>query len=168
MEQNEFSIFSEREVKYGGFWIRFGAAFLDGLVLILPNYVVTFIVSKLFVISNLSTTSNLVYLGNPMDYFRKVLPYIITTNLITITIHWLYFAIQESGPSQATLGKRALKLKVTDMKGNRISFINATGRYFAKFLSGLTLLIGYIMAAFDTRNQALHDKMMGTLVESTD
>ncbi|MDX6593454.1 MAG: hypothetical protein QOJ13_2650 [Gaiellales bacterium] len=64
----------------------------------------------------------------------------------------------------ATLGRRALGIKVTDVEGNRITFARATGRYFAKILSALTLLIGYIMAAFTARKQALHDLIAGTLV----
>jgi uncharacterized RDD family membrane protein YckC len=55
-------------------------------------------------------------------------------------------------------------LVVTDMNGNRISFLRATGRYFAKILSALILLIGYIIAAFTARKQALHDMLASTLV----
>jgi uncharacterized RDD family membrane protein YckC len=77
---------------------------------------------------------------------------------------WLYFAYQESSPAQATIGKRALGIKVTDLEGNRISFGRATGRYFAKYLSAITLFIGFLLAAFTARKQALHDMIAGTLV----
>ena len=69
--------------------------------------------------------------------------------------------------SQATLGKMALGLKVTDVHGRRLTFGNALGRSLAKILSGLILAIGYIMAAFDDRKQGLHDKMASTLVMKT-
>ena len=78
---------------------------------------------------------------------------------------WLYFALMESSTRQATLGKMALDMKVTDDEGNRISFGRATGRYFAKILSALILLIGFIMVAFTDRKRGLHDMIAGTLVE---
>ena len=77
---------------------------------------------------------------------------------------WLYFSIMESSPLQATLGKMALSIRVTDTAGQRISFLRATGRTLAKIIYGAILLIGYIMVAFTERKQALHDMMAGTLV----
>ena len=80
---------------------------------------------------------------------------------------WIYEAAMESSSKQATLGKMALGLKVTDLEGRRISFWRATGRHFAKIISGMPLLIGYIMAGFIARKQALHDMIAGTLVQRT-
>lgn len=65
---------------------------------------------------------------------------------------------------QGTLGKMICKIRVTDLNGERISLVKATGRFFGKYLSGFLLGVGYIMAAFTERRQALHDKMAGTLV----
>jgi len=65
---------------------------------------------------------------------------------------------------QATLGKRIVGLKVTDLAGNRIGFGRATGRHFAKMLSSMIMNIGYIMVAFTDRKQGLHDMLAGTLV----
>ena len=73
----------------------------------------------------------------------------------------------ESSSRQATVGKMALGLKVTDLEGRRISFARASGRHFAKYISGMILLIGYIMAGFTERKQALHDMIAGTLVQRT-
>jgi len=70
----------------------------------------------------------------------------------------------ESSESQATLGKRAVSIKVTDMNGNRISFGRATGRDFAKIISGLPLFIGFMMAGWTSKKQALHDMIAETLV----
>lgn len=83
---------------------------------------------------------------------------------LSLVINWLYFALLESSERQATLGKMVIGAKVVDEKGDRISFINATGRFFAKILSGLILFIGYIMVAFDSRKQGLHDKLADTFV----
>jgi len=77
---------------------------------------------------------------------------------------WLYFALMESSAWQATLGKRAVGIKVTDMEGGRISFGRATGRHFGKFVSALIFYIGFIMAGFTEKRQALHDIMAGCLV----
>jgi len=77
---------------------------------------------------------------------------------------WLYEAFMESSSYQATLGKMIFGMKVTDLNGNRISFERATGRHFAKWLSGMILCIGYIMVGFTDRKQGLHDLLAGTLV----
>ncbi len=86
--------------------------------------------------------------------------------LVSTLVGWGYFAGMESSGRQATLGKSAMGLVVTDLNGQRISFLRATGRYFAKILSALILFIGYIMAAFTARKQGLHDMLAGTLVLS--
>jgi uncharacterized RDD family membrane protein YckC len=84
---------------------------------------------------------------------------------IIIAATWLYFAMMESSARQATIGKIALGLYVTDLQGRRLSFGRATGRFFAKIITGLVpLFIGYIMAGFTARKQALHDMIAGCLV----
>jgi uncharacterized RDD family membrane protein YckC len=85
-------------------------------------------------------------------------------NVVGFLVSWMYFALNESSERQATWGKQLLGLKVTDLNGRQIGFGKATGRHFGKILSGLILLIGYIMAAFTEKHQALHDKMAGCLV----
>lgn len=70
---------------------------------------------------------------------------------------WLYYALCESSKWQATIGKLALGLQVTDLFGRRIGFARASGRYFCMILSSLTLCIGYMMAGWTARKQALHD-----------
>jgi uncharacterized RDD family membrane protein YckC len=78
---------------------------------------------------------------------------------------WLYFAYLESGEKQATWGKQILGLYVTDLAGNRISFGRASGRFFAKIITGLIpLFLGFIMAGFTERKQALHDMIASCLV----
>ncbi len=77
---------------------------------------------------------------------------------------WLYKTLLESSSWQATLGKRAFRIKVTNLAGERIGFGRATGRLFAQPLSYLILGLGYWMAAFTERRQTLHDLIAGTLV----
>jgi uncharacterized RDD family membrane protein YckC len=84
--------------------------------------------------------------------------------IATTIAGWLYFALMESSAKGGTLGKMALGIKVTDTKGNRVTFGRATGRYFGKIISGVILYIGFIMAGFTQQKQALHDIMAGCLV----
>ena len=122
-----------------GFWIRVDASLIDGVILSIASFIVTAILGT--------------------DAGAQGLAF-----LINLVGGWLYYTLMESSERQATLGKMALGIVVTDTEGRRISFGKATGRYFAKILSGLILLIGYIMVAFDGRKQGLHDKLAGTLV----
>jgi uncharacterized RDD family membrane protein YckC len=78
---------------------------------------------------------------------------------------WLYFASMECSSWQATLGKKAMGLYVTDLAGQRIGFLRASVRYFAKMISSLVLFLGYLMAAFTEKRQALHDMIAGCLVQ---
>jgi uncharacterized RDD family membrane protein YckC len=77
---------------------------------------------------------------------------------------WVYEAIMLSSEKQATVGKMVLGIVVTDVNGGRITFGRATGRHFAKWLSALILGVGFLMAAFTERKQALHDMIADTLV----
>jgi uncharacterized RDD family membrane protein YckC len=131
-------------VEYAGFWLRVAAIVIDGLVL----SVVT------------------VPAGLSMSDFDGTGPGAFSPGLLTLStvVQWLYYALLESSSKQATVGKMALGIRVTDLEGRRITFGRATGRYFGKFLSGLILGIGFLMAAFTERKQALHDLLAGTLV----
>jgi uncharacterized RDD family membrane protein YckC len=84
--------------------------------------------------------------------------------LVAIGFGWLYGAGLESSSSQATLGKRWMGIKVTDAHGERMSFLRATGRYAAKYLSALPCFLGFIMALFSSRGLALHDRLTKTRV----
>jgi uncharacterized RDD family membrane protein YckC len=83
--------------------------------------------------------------------------------LIGLAAGWLYYALLESSARQATLGKRAVGIVVSDLNGRRVSFGRATGRFFGKTVSSI-LMAGYIMAAFTEKKQGLHDMMAGTVV----
>ncbi len=127
--------------QYASFGKRFLAALLDGIILSIINILVSFVLGLI--------------LGRAGSQIGS---------LAGILIAWLYYAYQESSDKQATLGKQAMGIVVTDLEGKRIDFIKATIRYFSKIISSLILLIGYIMAAFTERKQALHDIIAGTLV----
>ena len=135
-------------VAYGGFWIRVMAYIIDGILLT----IVYGIVARL--------------LG--IDVFESDWKhYDPMSNLISLVIGWLYFALLESSERGATVGKMAMGLRVVTSDGRRLSFMNATGRYFAKILSAIILFIGFIMVAFTDRKRGLHDMIAGTLVIKT-
>jgi len=83
--------------------------------------------------------------------------------LIFIIITWLYFAMQESSPAQATVGKRVMNIKVTDMEGNRIGFGKATVRTIVRFIPIIGPL-GCLAIGFSDNKQGLHDWAAGTFV----
>jgi uncharacterized RDD family membrane protein YckC len=84
--------------------------------------------------------------------------------LVLIGFGWFYVAGLECSPAQATVGKRWMGIKVTDARGERMSFLRSTGRYAAKYLSALPCFLGFIMALFSSRGVALHDRLADTRV----
>ncbi|XUU60458.1 RDD family protein [Erythrobacter sp. HA6-11] len=134
-------------MEYGGFWIRVGAYLVDLVIMIIFMSIVGFVFGE-----NIFDTTS----AASVSYGA--------TDLIGLVVGIAYFAGFESSSWQATPGKRALGLIVTDSSGGRISFLRALGRYFAKILSGLILFIGYIMVGFTERKQGLHDFLASTLV----
>ncbi len=142
-------------VSYAGFWIRAAAAVVDFCVLLLLWFATDAVIR--------------ISAGVPVSPIWKessgaTLGLNCAENLVELAVWWLYAALSESSPSEATIGKRALRLRVTDTLGRRISFARATARTLGKILSSLTLCIGFAMAGFTRRKQALHDLMAETIV----
>ena len=135
-------------MEYAGFWRRFAAYLIDYLVIFAGAFALGFVIG---IIAGVA--------GADIEGGWRAAIYV-----VTFVGYYLYYALLESSANQATVGKLALGLKVTDEEGNRISFWRALGRTFAKILSALILFIGFIMAGFTDRKQALHDKIAHTLV----
>ncbi|HDJ33618.1 MAG TPA: RDD family protein [Bacteroidetes bacterium] len=151
-------------VRYAGFWLRFVAYLIDYLLLEIIGFIISIpfigaIVFSAFTIAESNSFNEKTVFG-----IAGILGAVFMMVIITILLGWLYFALMESSKNQGTLGKMALGLKVTDMKGQRISFGRATGRYFGKIISGMVFMIGYILAGLTEKKQALHDMMAGCLV----
>ena len=147
-------------VQYAGFWLRFVALIIDAIVLGFVGFLVTlpFVASMGF---------GSFMRGRPPMSPEEWAPFFAGLGrvaLIRLVLQWLYYALLESSSWQGTLGKKALGLEVTDLQGRRIGFGRASGRFFAKFISMLILFIGFIMAGFTERKQALHDIIAGCLV----
>ncbi|WP_222621584.1 RDD family protein [Pontibacter cellulosilyticus] len=85
-------------------------------------------------------------------------------NIYLPVLHWLYYTLLESSPKQATIGKFTLGLKVTDLRGKRISFAQANLRYFSKIVSAVPLLLGFLLILTTRRRQMLHDYLARTVV----
>ena len=126
-------------MNYGGFWIRFVAYLVDSLILFIGLTGVAILLGVM----------GLSLAGGP---------------IIFLAVMVLYFAAMQSSARQATLGKQLCGLKVTDVNGGRISFLRSLARTVATIISSLTFMIGYLLAAFTGRKQALHDMIAGTLV----
>lgn len=123
---------------YAGFWRRAGAVLIDALLLSLPSLVYER------------------FAGDQADVWMGF--------ALWALVDGLYYSGFHASRWQATPGKRAFGIKVTDLTGARISLPRALVRYFASWLSALLLCIGYLMAAWTPRKQALHDRIAATLV----
>lgn len=148
------------EVVPAGFWRRWAALFIDNMLLSVAFYALVFVLILA------------AWLGGGLDAgtlnSEEPTPALAFGYLGVLLLYYLlaglYYILQESGPHQATLGKRALGIKVVDLHGQRLSRAQAAGRWFAASLSYLTAYIGFLMAAFTERKQALHDLLAGTQV----
>ena len=141
--------------EYASFGSRFGAALLDGLLLMVAQ----FIIFSIFGVSSAFSGAM-----DPETVQEGIGGSVIFAYLLSTAVGIAYYAYYESSAKQATLGKQAFGLVVTNMNGERITALNAVGRYFAKIVSAMILLIGYLMQPFTQRKQALHDMLAGTLV----
>ena len=134
---------------YAGFWRRFFALLIDSVILFLLVFV-----SLIF----LSSTPGII------DNNGAILVWYVFWGIMI----WGYFAGLESSSLQATLGKSAMGIVVTDQRGGRVNFGRATARHFAKWLSAVIVGAGFVLAAFTPRKQALHDIVSGALVVKRD
>jgi uncharacterized RDD family membrane protein YckC len=139
---------------YASFGQRFIAYLIDSILMAVIFLPVGFILGAVLAVSGLENDE---VLTTGISLF---------INFLSLIATWFYSAILESSAWQATLGKKIFGIRVTDLSGNRISFGKATGRHFGKYLSSLICVIGFIMAAFTEKKQALHDMLANTLVVS--
>lgn len=135
-----------RAMAYAGFWIRFVATIVDGIIMQLVGF----------------AQGLMMGLWMPPDPEAQMTALFVNVGIsIAIGAAYEIFFIGKFG---ATPGKMALRLRVVTASGGSVSYARACGRYFSKFLSSMILLIGYIMAAFDDEKRALHDRICDTRV----
>jgi len=136
-------------LKFAGFWIRFAAKIIDSLILTVLQYAILIPIG-VAAFSSLENDSGPMILMGVTQLIAFLIPMAYTTFFV--------------GRFAATPGKMACRIKVVAPDGGRISYMRAWGRYFAEILSALILLIGYLMAAFDSDKRALHDRICSTRV----
>jgi uncharacterized RDD family membrane protein YckC len=143
-------------VRYAGFWRRFWAYCIDNIIVVIAGIGAGAVIAFILRI-------NVALRGRSLGSSKQTWAFFLFL-IVSELISWLYWAFMESSPTQATLGKMALGIEVTDLKGSRLSFARATGRFFGKIISRIILYIGFMMAGWTEKKQALHDIMAGTLV----
>jgi uncharacterized RDD family membrane protein YckC len=135
---------------YAGWWSRVGAYLLDALLLAAPLIVVLIVAA--------------VVAGDEEGGIWAVVGFMY---LATLALPFVYFTLMHGGDSGQTVGKRALGIRVVDESGGSIGYGRAFGRYAITFLFGLValpLLLDYLWPLWDRKHQALHDKVVGSVV----
>ncbi len=140
--------------EYAGFGHRFGAVLIDGAIGWVVSLAIQIPLGLGMGLSDFQDADNIFAMVGIFGF----------AFFASFAFSWLYEALLTSSAWQGTVGKKALGIIVTDENGGRISFLRATGRHFAKMLSGMLLLIGYLIQPFTPKRQALHDILAGTLV----
>ncbi|MGH9735480.1 MAG: RDD family protein [Candidatus Acidiferrales bacterium] len=149
---------------YAGFWLRLVAYIIDTAILFL-GFVLLIGLAAAFVGAGFFRGLGRDVTGAENVFAPIAMLIILMFVFVSLVASWIYYAWFESSQYQATPGKLALGLFVTDMEGRRITFARASGRFFAKIITGLIpLFIGYIMAGFTAKKQALHDMITSCLV----
>jgi len=153
------------EVPAAGFALRAVAFIIDSFVLLVPMLIWTSVFESI-VGSELPTLNEMLaaIVESRDAEYDAMMSVTLKHALGTFIIQGIYHALMESSSWQATLGKRMLGIRVTDERGERITFARATARHCARLLCQFTLLIGYLMVMLTARSQGLHDKVAGTLV----
>ena len=147
-------------VVYAGFWRRCGAFILDGVLL----NVVTFPISMMFMLPMTASMRAMRSDDYSPEQFASFIGVYLMLAGVSTVICWLYSALMIASVRQGTVGMLALGLTVTDLKGQRLSFARATGRYFATLVTGFTIGIGYLVMFFNERRQTLQDLIAGTVI----
>jgi uncharacterized RDD family membrane protein YckC len=147
----------KRPVVYAGFWLRLVAYVID-------SFLVGFVAGIVIFLPLLERGAGGISPDNFWALYTSNNRQVVAMRLLAILGAYLYWALLESSAWQATIGKRILSLMVTDLEGRRITLGRASARFFAKFISGFILMIGYVMAGFTEKKQALHDMIAGCLV----
>jgi uncharacterized RDD family membrane protein YckC len=161
-------------MEYGGFWVRLIAYFIDGIIVTILIFLLYFILMAVGFIDfsalmEVANDPSVQAGGEPdpalaMAAGQDMMRQMSVVYLGGLLIAWLYETLMVSSPMQATPGKMVFGLRVTTADGGQVSFGRATGRFFGKIISGIILYIGYIMIAFSSRKQGLHDMIANTLV----
>ena len=151
---------------YAGFWKRVAAYILDGIVLYIPGLLISSLTGSAAVEATFQQ-AQVQATGNPQAMLEAINNYVTGMTpalLLGFVVAWMYYAFCESSAWQATIGKMALGMRVTDLQGKRLTLARSLARYPGMILSSVLLCIGFVMIAWTQRKQGLHDMLAGTLV----
>ena len=153
-------------MSYAGIGQRFLAALIDGIILGIPIGILSSVLSAMMAVRVIHRTGKDTSFnpGMAADAIGTFLAGFGMIMIISFLLTWAYFALMESSGWQGTVGKKIMGIQVTDLNGSRISVGRATARLVVKACLSGWFLIGYIMAFFTQRKQALHDLIAGTIV----
>jgi uncharacterized RDD family membrane protein YckC len=151
---------SAATTQYAGFWRRLAAYLIDSLIV----GAIWMIIYYSLVGAGVWSMPEMADEEDIGPYISWLIRYTLISNGVVVLLQTLYFAIMESSAKQATLGKMAVGILVTDADGKRISLGRAVGRNLGKIVSQVILFIGYLMIAFTEKKQGLHDMMASCLV----
>ena len=151
---------------YAGFWLRFVAYVIDYIII---YTVQIFLVVPILAVVGINFASGMSNADNMSEaemfgMIAGMVGAMGATIVLTFALIVLYYTIMETSKFQATVGKLAVGLKVTDSNGEKLDFTKALIRNLCKIISSMILFIGYIMAGFTEKKQGLHDIIAGTLV----
>jgi uncharacterized RDD family membrane protein YckC len=151
---------------YAGFWRRLAAVLIDSIIIGSVQWIA---IMPLLAILGIGVASNMESMesmdeAQSMAMAGSMMAMGVTFQIVFFVIQTLYFALLESSSKQATIGKMVLGIIVTDLNGNKLDFAKALVRNLCRIISSAILFIGYIMAAFTEKKQALHDIIANTLV----
>ncbi|HTL17468.1 MAG TPA: RDD family protein [Patescibacteria group bacterium] len=138
------------DMVFAGFWTRFAAVMIDGVLLFFVNMATNAVAAVMFGTAARNQPAAVIVFQVILFFFN-----------LAVNLGYETMMIGKYG---ATLGKMAMKVTVVTGDGEKLTYLRALGRYFAKLLSGFTLGIGYLMAAFDDEKRALHDRICNTRV----
>jgi uncharacterized RDD family membrane protein YckC len=142
--------------RYGGFWIRVGAKVLDGLIMMVPNMLLQFLIMGSMIGAGAASQ-------NPEAAVGAVFGSLMLLYALSIGMQLAYYVFFV-GKYGATPGKMACGLRIVLADGGKVTYGRATGRFFAEWVSSMILGIGYLMVAFDDEKRSLHDRIVGTRV----
>ena len=161
----------ETQMRYAGFWLRTVAALIDGIILTIAIQALSF-----FLVAPVAPPTSMESFDAVVAYMNAAMP--LQQIILSTVLVWAYFAFQESSSAQATLGKRALGIRVSTVDGARLDLVKASLRAWPIFLPNAAWLVGYglsmliglaalvacLTVAFSSRKQGIHDMMAGAIL----
>jgi uncharacterized RDD family membrane protein YckC len=156
----------QAHVAYAGFWLRAGAFVIDRFIIsFIFAIIASFRPGVLMIFPELTGQPAATHNQSTLLALVQSLPHLTPAGYLSLLLMmWIYYASFESSSWQATPGKRVLRLYVTDLAGRPATFWLASQRYFFRLISELIFMVGYIVAGFTAKKQALHDILAGCLV----